>query len=70
MYGFEVDEVRTLNMDGKKKKRGGILMARPDYKKAYVTLKFPLDISPDLFPPMIEEDKKVRAKQAKSNSIY
>ncbi|KAL7602908.1 hypothetical protein Lser_V15G15036 [Lactuca serriola] len=39
LYGFEVDEVRTLNMDGKKKKRGGVLIAKPDYKKAYATLQ-------------------------------
>ncbi|GKF95132.1 nucleotide-binding alpha-beta plait domain-containing protein, partial [Tanacetum coccineum] len=31
LYGFEVDEVRTLNMDGKRKKRGGLLIAKPDY---------------------------------------
>ncbi|KAK1288376.1 hypothetical protein QJS10_CPB19g01414 [Acorus calamus] len=36
LYGFDVDEVRTLNMEGKKKQRGGILLAKPDYKKAYL----------------------------------
>ena len=35
--GFVVDEARTLNMGGKKKKWGGLLNAKPDYKKAYVT---------------------------------
>ncbi|GAU43440.1 hypothetical protein TSUD_335030 [Trifolium subterraneum] len=59
LYGFEVDKVRTLNMDGKKKKRGGILIAKPDYKKAYVTLKNPLSIDPNIYPiRVIEEDKK------------
>ncbi|KMZ69975.1 50S ribosomal protein L23 [Zostera marina] len=56
LYGFDIDEVRTLNMEGKKKKRGGILLAKPDYKKAYVTLKFPLSLSSSVFPiPQIQE---------------
>ncbi|KAL9296723.1 hypothetical protein ACSQ67_022619 [Phaseolus vulgaris] len=33
LYGFEVEKVQTLNMEGKKKKRGGVLIAKPDYKK-------------------------------------
>ncbi|KAD6796279.1 hypothetical protein R6Q59_019915 [Mikania micrantha] len=68
LYGFEVDEVRTLNMDGKKKKRGGLLIAKPDYKKAYVTLRNPLSISPDLYPiRVIEEDRKNMSKQSKQS---
>lgn len=70
LYGFEVEKVRTLNMEGKKKKRGGLLIARPDYKKAYVTLKNPLSISEDLYPiRMIEEDKKRMSKQTKSSVV-
>ncbi|CAK9148950.1 unnamed protein product [Ilex paraguariensis] len=70
LYGFEVEKVRTLNMDGKKKKRGGLLIAKPDYKKAYVTLKNPLSISPDLYPiRLIEEDKQNMKKQAKSSIV-
>ncbi|XP_017245012.1 uncharacterized protein LOC108216694 isoform X1 [Daucus carota subsp. sativus] len=70
LYGFEVEKVQTLNMDGKKKKRGGILIAKPDYKKAYVTLRNPLSISPDLFPiRLIEEDKKNLNKQSKSSFV-
>ncbi|XP_077213372.1 ribosomal protein L23/L15e family protein [Tasmannia lanceolata] len=71
LYGFEVDKVRTLNMEGKKKKRGGILIAKPDYKKAYVTLRNPLSISPNLFPiPQIEEEKKnVAPKQSKKSVV-
>uniref|UniRef100_A0A7N0SVK1 Large ribosomal subunit protein uL23m n=1 Tax=Kalanchoe fedtschenkoi TaxID=63787 RepID=A0A7N0SVK1_KALFE len=42
LYGFEVEKAHTLNMEGKKKKRGGALFAQPDYKKAYVTLRSPL----------------------------
>ncbi|XP_057957185.1 uncharacterized protein LOC131150475 [Malania oleifera] len=42
MYGFEVEKVRTLNMQGKRKRRGSRVVARPNYKKAYVTLKKPL----------------------------
>lgn len=70
LYGFEVEKVQTLNMEGKKKKRGGILLAKPDYKKAYVTLKSPLSISPDLFPiKVIEEDKKELNKQSKTSFV-
>lgn len=66
LYGFEVEKVQTLNMDGKKKKRGGILIAKPDYKKAYVTLKSPLSISPDVYPiRIIEEDKQNLIKESK-----
>lgn len=70
LYGFEVEKVRTLNMEGKKKKRGGLLIAKPDYKKAYVTLKNPLSISTDLYPiRIIEEDKKKMNKQSKSSVV-
>jgi large subunit ribosomal protein L23 len=70
LYGFEVEKVRTLNMDGKKKKRGGILIAKPDYKKAYVTLKNPLSIDPNLYPiRVIEEDKKNLNKQQAMASL-
>ncbi|CAI9753166.1 unnamed protein product [Fraxinus pennsylvanica] len=70
LYGFEVEKVQTLNMEGKKKKRGGFLIAKPDYKKAYVTLKNPLSINPDLYPiRIIEEDKKSLNKQSKSSIV-
>ncbi|KAG5529465.1 hypothetical protein RHGRI_030002 [Rhododendron griersonianum] len=49
-YGFEVEKVNTLNMKGKKKNRGGWVIAKPNYKKAYVTLKRPLSTSQDLLP--------------------
>ncbi|ONK64435.1 uncharacterized protein A4U43_C07F25900 [Asparagus officinalis] len=67
LYGFEIDDVRTLNMEGKKKKRGGFLAAKPDYKKAYITLKNPLSISPELFPiPWVTESMKEKVgKRAK-----
>lgn len=69
LYGFEVEKVRTLNRDGKKKKVGGILIAKPDYKKAYVTLKSPLSISTDLYPiKIIEEDKMSLIKESKTKS--
>lgn len=58
MYGIEVEKVRTLNMQGKKKQGGGRLVARPNYKKAYVTLKNPLSIAHNLYPAhAIEKDK-------------
>lgn len=70
LYGFEVEKVETLNMLGKKKKRGGLLTAKPDYKKAYVTLKNPLSISPDLFPiKAIEEERRNMSKQLKSSIV-
>lgn len=70
LYGFEVEKVETLNMDGKKKKRGGFLIAKPDYKKAYVTLRSPLSINPDIFPiRVIEEEKKNITKQSKSTIV-
>ncbi|XP_047158662.1 uncharacterized protein LOC124829237 [Vigna umbellata] len=70
LYGFEVEKVQTLNMEGKKKKRGGLLIAKPDYKKAYATLKNPLSISPDLYPiRIIEEDKKRVNKQTTSSVV-
>ncbi|KMT08788.1 hypothetical protein BVRB_6g135120 [Beta vulgaris subsp. vulgaris] len=70
LYGFQVEKVQTLNMEGKKKKRGGILLAKPDYKKAYVTLKSPLSISPDLFPiKVILDDKKELNKQSQTTIV-
>ncbi|XP_016509775.1 uncharacterized protein LOC107827197 [Nicotiana tabacum] len=70
LYIFEVEKVQTLNMDGKKKKRGGLLIAKPDYKKAYVTLKNPLSISSDLYPVRIlEEEKKNTSKKSKSSIV-
>lgn len=60
LYGFDVEKVTTLNMEGKKKKRGGLLLAKPDYKKAYVTLKTPLSLSRELYPvKIVQEEKKV-----------
>lgn len=70
LYGFEVEKVSTLNMEGKKKKRGGLLVAKPDYKKAYITLRNPLSISPDLYPiRIIEEEKRRMNKQSKSSVV-
>ena len=70
LYGFDVEKVSTLNMEGKKKKRGGLLIAKPDYKKAYVTLRSPLSISPELYPiRIIEEEKQRMNKQTKSSVV-
>ncbi|KAG5000131.1 hypothetical protein AAZX31_08G134200 [Glycine max] len=59
-YGFEVEKVRTLNMKGKKKRYAGSLVAKPDYKKAYVTLKKPLSFSQNPYPfgSTVEDKKK------------
>ncbi|XP_057783820.1 uncharacterized protein LOC131001438 [Salvia miltiorrhiza] len=70
LYGFQVEKVQTLNMEGKKKKYGGTVIARPDYKKAYVTLRSPLSINPELFPiPAVEEARKSKMKQSKSTIV-
>ncbi|XP_050388178.1 uncharacterized protein LOC126805117 [Argentina anserina] len=62
LYGFDIEKVRTLNMDGKKKKRGGLLIAKPAYKKAYVTLRSPLSLNPALYPIReVEEERKATA---------
>jgi large subunit ribosomal protein L23 len=39
MFKVTVVKVRTLRVLGKKRRRGRIIGARPDWKKAYVTLK-------------------------------
>ncbi|KAF1882531.1 hypothetical protein Lal_00002709 [Lupinus albus] len=49
-YNLDVQKVRTLNMKGKKKHHGGSLIAKPDYKKAYVTLNKPLPVTSNLYP--------------------
>jgi len=39
LYGVKVEKVATMNMPGKKKRRGTSIGKRPDWKKAIVTLK-------------------------------
>lgn len=39
MFKVTVTKVRTLKVLGKKRRRGRIVGTRPDWKKAYVTLK-------------------------------
>ena len=39
LYGVKVEKVATMNMPGKKKRRGNSIGKRPDWKKALVTLK-------------------------------
>ena len=39
MFKVTVLQVRTLRVLGKKRRRGRIVGSRPDWKKAYVTLK-------------------------------
>ncbi|KAL5209562.1 hypothetical protein ABZP36_005185 [Zizania latifolia] len=72
MYGFSIAEVRTLNMEGKKLRRGPFLAAKPDYKKAYVTLRAPLSVSPDLFPigaVLGERERKASAAAARRKAV-
>ncbi|KEH20838.1 putative ribosomal protein L25/L23 [Medicago truncatula] len=47
-YQLEVKKVRTLNVKGKPSKNRS-LVAKPDYKKAYVTLKNPASFSNNIF---------------------
>ncbi|KAL4343281.1 uncharacterized protein DS421_11g324200 [Arachis hypogaea] len=56
-------------MEGKKKKRGGILFAKPDYKKAYVTLKTPLSINMNLFPLKMVEDARKQINKKNVSSV-
>lgn len=72
MYGFSIAEVRTLNMEGKKHRRGPFLAAKPDYKKAYVTLQAPLSVSPDIFPIgaiLGERERKASAAAARRKVV-
>ncbi len=39
LFDVEVDDVRLLNVTGKRKRFGRIMGKRPDWKKAYVRLK-------------------------------
>ncbi len=41
IYGLDVEAVNTLNVEGKKKRGRQGFYRRPDYKKAYVTLRPP-----------------------------
>lgn len=60
MYGLQVLKVNTLNMEGKKKRTKGTILyhRRPDYKKAYVTLKEPVTLPANLFPYNAMQEKK------------
>ncbi|XP_062215441.1 uncharacterized protein LOC133915999 [Phragmites australis] len=72
VYGFSVADVRTLNMEGKKLRRGPFLAAKPDYKKAYITLHAPLPVSPDLFPIgaiLGERERKASAAAARRKAV-
>lgn len=71
IYGLQVAKVNTLNMEGKKKRAKGNLAfyRRPDYKKAYVTLKEPVSLPDNLFPlNMMEEKKAPKGKEANKQS--
>jgi len=69
LYGLEVEKVQTLNMQGKKKRRGGIVFAKPDYKKAYVTLKHPVTLPPNLFPINLFDEEKDAKQQEEAGTM-
>ncbi|KAL5547431.1 hypothetical protein UlMin_002662 [Ulmus minor] len=62
VYGFEIEKVRTLNMKGKAKYRGRVF-AKPNYKKANVTLKNPLSISSAVYSTCPIKDEKRNTKR-------
>lgn len=41
VYGLEVEKVNTLNVEGTKKRTKYGFYRKPDWKKAYVTMKPP-----------------------------
>lgn len=41
IYGLKVNNVRTLNVEGRKKRNKYHFFRRPDYKKVYVSFKDP-----------------------------
>ena len=43
IYGLEVSKVRTLNVEGRKKRNKFGFFRRPDYKRAHVTFKKPAE---------------------------
>ncbi|KAM7277536.1 hypothetical protein ACFE04_004670 [Oxalis oulophora] len=59
MYGLEVEKIRTLNMLGKTKRVKGRLVARPNYKKAYVSLKHPISIETDFDHASLNEEQRM-----------
>ncbi|XP_057841117.2 uncharacterized protein LOC131050841 [Cryptomeria japonica] len=69
LYGFEVEKVQTLNMQGKHKRRGGFVYYKPDYKKAYVTLKNPISLPPNLYPINIFQEEKEAKKQKEEGTV-
>eukprot|EP00850_Spirogloea_muscicola_P016002 SM000127S26618 [mRNA] locus=s127:36349:37576:- [translate_table: standard] len=50
VYGLEVEAVATANYEGKKKRGKAGFYRRPDWKKAYVTLRNPVSLPPSVFP--------------------
>uniref|UniRef100_A0A0A9FDS2 Uncharacterized protein n=1 Tax=Arundo donax TaxID=35708 RepID=A0A0A9FDS2_ARUDO len=59
-------------MEGKKLRRGPFLAAKPDYKKAYVTLRAPLPVSPDLVTIgaiLGERERKASAAAARRKAV-
>jgi ribosomal protein L23 len=45
VHGLQVETVQTLNYEGKKKRSKTGFFRRPDFKKVYVTLKDPTNLS-------------------------
>jgi large subunit ribosomal protein L23 len=70
LYGLQVAKVNTLNMEGKKKRAKGSLAfyRRPDYKKAYVTLKEPVSLPANLFPLNMMKEAEEEAPAGKERN--
>eukprot|EP00850_Spirogloea_muscicola_P000337 SM000001S04739 [mRNA] locus=s1:1899349:1900509:- [translate_table: standard] len=56
VYGLEVEAVATANYEGKKKRGKAGFYRRPDWKKAYVTLRNPVSLPPSVFPSNARRD--------------
>ncbi|KAG5241811.1 50S ribosomal protein [Salix suchowensis] len=63
-------KVRTLNLEGGKKKRGGYSSPSLTIKKTYITLRNPLSISPNLFPIRVMEEERERMSKKKPESSF
>eukprot|EP00897_Mesotaenium_endlicherianum_P009466 jgi/Mesen1/8548/ME000484S07927 len=68
MYNLRVANVETMNYEGKKKRSKYGFYRRPDFKKAYVTLKEPVTLPETLFPidTFTEMAKQQDEKEAKA----
>ena len=63
VYGLQVERVTTMNYEGKKKRGRFGMYRRPDWKKAIVALKEPVNLPEDVFLGLREEAKEATQRQ-------